>query len=236
MKAISIKTISISMLLLLCSCSTMDLEENIISESKEEIVYNRVLENINSNSVATLEREISKEDKSIIYPIELNVEDIDGIKYGTGQLGNENLEDGVTFLFAIFDEDEIKWLKSWNNIQVSELSYYSGLAVVDDKILLAVNGTLNSLFIDNGELDYKVDNIGFPLMPPVVDKSGDIYLICERKPYLTIISSDGAIKAQLNSDKLYGIQNVSLKDNQIVAEINDGVKKELIIEDIEDFK
>lgn len=177
----------------------------------------------------------SSDDYNNTYQIKLHIEKIDELNYGIGYAGENNLENGLTFLFAVLEEDEILWIKSWNNINVSEVNYYSGVALVDNTIIMAVNGTLYSIHTVNGEINWEVDNIGFPSTPPIIE-DGYIHIVSEKKPYLSIINENGIIEAQLNSDKLYGIEDIYFVDDKLNAVIYTNERKNLIIDNINDFK
>ncbi len=177
----------------------------------------------------------SFDDYNNTYQIELHIEKIDEVNYGIGYEGEHNLENGLTFLFAVLEEDEILWIKSWNNIHISEADYYSGVELVDDTIIMAVNGTLYSIHIVNGEINWEVDNIGFPSTPPIVE-DGYIYIVSEKKPYLSIINENGIVEAQLNSDKLYGIEDIYFVNGKLNVVIYTDEIKKIIIDNINDFK
>ncbi|MDH8676927.1 hypothetical protein QE109_02145 [Fusibacter bizertensis] len=241
---------AVIILFVLCSCSAHDVGENI------DIVYNEdgkstIESNVSTESANTDIPIEEKDNTSIdknerdtgrtndIYQIELHMEQIGSVHYGTGYEGGTDLENGITFLFAVFDgenTDELSWLKTWNNIDISELDYYSGVSVTEDKILMAVNDTLYSLYIENGAIDWQLDHIGYPSMPPIIDDAGNIYLVCERKPYLSIINKNGIIESQLYSDQLYGIQDLYFENDLLIAKIYTETYEELIIENIDDFK
>lgn len=243
-------------LFVLCSCSAHDFGENIDivynedgkSTSESNVSTNGIDSTESANTyIPTEEKDNTSIDKNecatgstnAIYQIELQMEQIGSICYGTGHEGGTNLENGITFLFGVFDEKnstELSWLKTWNNIDISELDYYSGVSVSEDKILMAVNGILYSLYIENGRIDWQLDHIGYPSMPPIIDDAGNIYLVCERKPYLSIINKNGIIESQLYSDQLYGIQDLYFENDLLIAKIYTDTYRELILENIDDFK
>lgn len=247
---------AVVILFVLCSCSAHDVGENSdikFNEDGEGTIVSSVSTESNvSTESANTDISIEEENNTSfdknecdtgrtndIFQIELHMEQIGSVLYGTGHEGGMDLENGITFLFAVFDgenTDELSWLKTWNNIDISELDYYSGVSVTEDKILMAVNDTLYSLYIENGAIDWQLDHIGYPSMPPSIDDAGNIYLVCERKPYLSIINKNGIIESQLYSDQLYGIQDLYFENDLLIAKIYTETYKELIIENIDDFK
>lgn len=249
-----IKTIHILealvILSVLCSCRSHEIAENsemAYNENRKSTIESNISTESANIDIPIEEKDITSNDKSKssssstneFYQIKLNMEQIGHVRYGTGSEGGTNLENGITFLFAVFDDEnsaELSWIKTWNNIDITELNYFSGVSVTEDKILMAVNGILYSLFIKNGEIEWQLDPIGYPSKPPIIDKSGKIYLVSERKPYLSIIKKNGLIESQLYSDQLYGIQDLYFENNLLIAKIYTDTYRELIIENIEDFK
>ncbi len=228
-----IKLIMILYLFNACSSDVLDVDNttNITGNTKPEIETTQNETNDKPN-----DKPASNSHES--YQIDLQMNLVDNVRFGIGSEGGEKLEDGVTFLFAVFNEsnrEEISWLKSWNNIEISELDYYSGVSVLNQNLLMAIDGTLYSLFIKTGEVDWQLDHIGYPSKPPIIDESGRIYLVCERKPYITIINNNGTIESRLNSDQLYGIQDLYFENGLMIAKIIADTYSEIKIENVDDF-
>lgn len=229
-----IKTIrfleAVLILFVFCSCASHEIGKNIIESN---------LSNESANADVSISGNNIMSSDDDLYQIELHRKQIGRVRYGTGSEGGTNLENGITFLFAVFDDEnstEISWIKSWNNIEISELNYYSGVSVAEDKLIMAVNGILYSLYVENGGVEWQLDSIGYPFKPPIIDKSGKIYLVSEKEPYLSIINKNGIIESQLYSDQLYGIQDLYFENDLLIAKIYSDTYTELIIENTDDFK
>jgi len=223
---------------LLCSCqrtqlveekkdtTTNEIENHFEEKLDNEQNHEELKETVSGNDTVTVENGRNEEfkneeidiDSAQDLKIDFDMVEIEGLKYGISSVGGKVLEDGITFLLAVYNEDDdVAWVKSWNGIEVTELMYYSGIEVSGNEIYIVVNYTLYVIDIENGNILWETPNVSSPEHAPIIDVDGSIYLVSERKPYLIKISSDGTVMWRLNSDKLYGIYDLNFDDDEMTA-------------------
>lgn len=138
--------------------------------------------------------------------------------------GTDNLEDGIICILKVFDDNNnIIWHKSWEGLHVSELSVYSPVTVVKDRIYIVVSGELNALDINTGQILWEPIFVGSPNHPPRVSEDGYIYLTGQYGPLLTAINEEGIVEWQVESEDMSWSSDVALCNGYIFVEWIGGI-------------
>jgi len=233
------KLIFIAIILFLAGCtSSKEVDElklsyeaslNKMESSKESELYDLKLKLMHLTSkYEELKKDYDllyneKSDKELTKGQELEFNDIifddktiriytDGVTY---------LKNGIDCIIEVFKNDISIWSKVWEGVEVTEINIYSPLTVVKDRIYIVIASNLNVLDINTGDIIWTVDDVGSSHIAPIVDSNGCIYIIGQYAPYLTAIDSNGELKWQIESEELYGIQNVIIQEELLTLEVFD---------------
>lgn len=167
MKRLSGLSIIIILILLVTSCTTADVEEEVKESSnfQDEMMALKAdleerLEVLGSEN-DRLKKEISdiqkKHNKEIIdlkSSIIVDKDDlfqVDNHTFRIDIIGKEILEDGVIVILEGYDGLKLQWVKTWESIQVAELALISGLTLWEDKVYVVVDGNLNIIDLVSGK-------------------------------------------------------------------------------------
>jgi hypothetical protein len=192
-------------------------KEELVSEYNELMEINNELRADNTNlKEETVEDEVDI-DAFIV---------VDEYKYKISFLGGRYLEDGIIIMLEAYsNKDEQIWIKTWNGIQVSELATHSEMEVYNGKVYIVVDGVLNIIDNETGYTRLMISDLGKSFQKPVIDKEGNIYVVGQYNPYLTVINNQGVVLWQVNEDEYAWADNVEVFEDRIELRTISGVYK-----------
>ena len=142
----------------------------------------------------------------------------DGKVYKVYTEGTDYLEDGIITVVEVLDQNgKTIWKNVWEGIDVSEVATHSPLTIIGERLYIVVDGTLNAIDKETGEILWDSVPVGFSFQPPVVGNDGTIYTIGQYAPYFTAVSSEGDIKWQMITDDMYGIDRMGICNDYLVV-------------------
>lgn len=141
---------------------------------------------------------------------------VDGHKFRISFAGQAVLEDGIIIVLEAYDsENQVSWIKTWEEIQVSELPLISHPAIYDKKVYIVIDGNLNIINLKTGEILNIIETVGHSDASPIIDPKGTVFTIGQYKPYVTAINTKGRIIWQIKDDEFLNAYGIELIDQML---------------------
>jgi len=186
------------------------IEDNTNLESQVDGLHDRI-------------RELFNEEKPEVLIDSDDLISIDENKFRIAMAGGKVLEDGVIVIFELYDEDNyLIWLKTWEHIDVTELSLNSYPTVFQGDLYIVVDGSLNIIDLITGDTKMIVDDVGKSEAAPVIDENGTVFTIGQYEPFVTAIDNEGEIIWQIRDKELTHAYEIKIDNDVLLVETLSG--------------
>jgi hypothetical protein len=91
------------------------------------------------------------------------------------------------------------------------------------EVYIVVDGVLNIIDNETGNTRLMIPGLGKSFHKPIIDEEGNVYVVGQYNPFLTVINNQGEVLWQVNEDEYAWANSVEILEDRIELSTISGV-------------